>query len=57
MPNKSRRLCQVVILLAGKYAGKKAVVVKTFDDGYVLALLEWLLFCGLLTFFPRRLLQ
>jgi large subunit ribosomal protein L27e len=24
---------KVVILLAGRYAGKKAIVVKTFDDG------------------------
>lgn len=29
---------QVVILLSGKYAGKKAVIVKNFDDGYVLRL-------------------
>jgi hypothetical protein len=29
---------QVVIILSGRYAGKKAVVLKTFDDGYVLLL-------------------
>jgi ribosomal protein L14E/L6E/L27E len=30
----------VVIILSGRYAGKKAVVLKTFDDGYVLLLLH-----------------
>ncbi len=38
-PNRRCRYVQflksgkVVIVLAGRYAGKKAVVVKTFDDG------------------------